>query len=328
MQETNRFSLSPQSWVRRRLEPGVIIEGRYYLVANLASKSIYDAYSAIDLDSRTQVTLKVLKGERDGGLNQVELANIVERNQAIVRLNHPNISTRDVCFLSGRPILVSDCWAHQTLSSHIRKRGTFSQAQALAYVVQITAATLAAHQIGVSHQNISPCTISLGQHHEIYLNDFALFASLGRNWTESELTITDGNRAEILSPFLAPEQVEGRQSEGDHLSDIWSIGMVLYHLIFDCQPKAPDSTNTARTLRNVNPGIAYIIFGCLRTERHLRFQSLSEVYALLRQVQNSSLPPPPIHPAENPGRTRGTSPWALVFAFTAGLVIALLSQLR
>src|SRR6267143_76104 len=172
----------------------------------------------------------------------------------------------------------------------------------------------------LSHPNI--CTI-----HQVGEtgNDFYVVMELIEGRSLSDLmTATGLDRDEISEltlsytslesklvgtlPYMAPEVVRGQK--GDHLSDLWSLGVLLYEA---AAGKLPFRGNTgfevtSAILREPPPplpstvpyGLAAVIQGCLMKERAGRYQRASEVRAALEAVQGAVLQSR--HPSE---KTRG-----------------------
>src|SRR5258708_10523815 len=93
-------------------------------------------------------------------------------------------------------------------------------------------------------------------------------------------------------PYMAPEVLRGQK--GDRLSDLWSLGVLLYEA---AAGKLPFRGNTgfevtSAILRDPVPalpsavpyGLAAVIQGCLMRERASRYQRASEVREALEAV--------------------------------------------
>src|SRR5205807_913071 len=104
-------------------------------------------------------------------------------------------------------------------------------------------------------------------------------------------------------PYMAPEVLRGE--EGDHRSDLWALGVVLYEaaagqLPFRGRTSFEVSAAILRELlpplpSRIPPSLWAIIQRCLAKEPAQRYQRASEVHAALEAVQSAAIanPEPP-----------------------------------
>jgi formylglycine-generating enzyme required for sulfatase activity len=97
--------------------------------------------------------------------------------------------------------------------------------QALALVLELARGVAAVTAKRLCHRDIKPANIMITPSGMLKLMDFGLVGRLGG----SETTISTANEAVIgTASYLSPEQ--GYGMNGDHRSDIYSMGVVLYEL--------------------------------------------------------------------------------------------------
>lgn len=83
------------------------------------------------------------------------------------------------------------------------------------------------HDCGISHRDIKPENILIDKNDEIKLIDFGLSKHLDRNIRTFKTRVGTPS-------YMAPEVVLGRNY--DFKCDIWSIGVLMYHLLSNQVP--------------------------------------------------------------------------------------------
>ncbi len=178
------------------------------------------------------------------------------------------------------------------------------------YGAQIADALSHAHGRGIVHRDLKGSNVMVTPEGRVKVLDFGLATRLEREEI-SELTLSyDDLESKLVGtlPYMAPEVLRGQK--GDHLSDIWSLGILLYEAAAGRLPFL-GSTGfevSAAILREPLPplpptvphGLAGIIQRCLMKERVERYQQASEVRAALEALQGAILQSR--HPSEE---TRG-----------------------
>ena len=150
--------------------------------------------------------------------------------RAISALNHPHIcDLHDIGTDSGMDFLVMEYLEGDTLERRLKK-GPLPIAQALTHGVEIASALAAAHQAGIVHRDLKPANIILCKRGAKLL-DFGLAKPVTRAATDSTaaLTITGENTVIGTLPYMAPEQLEGK--DADARSDIFAFGLVFYGMV-------------------------------------------------------------------------------------------------
>jgi serine/threonine protein kinase len=178
------------------------------------------------------------------------------------------------------------------------------------YGTQIADALAHAHDRGIVHRDLKGSNVMVTPEGRVKVLDFGLATQLDREEI-SDLTLSYTSLESKLVgtlPYIGPEVLRGQK--GDHLSDLWSLGVLLYEA---AAGKLPFRGNTgfemtSAILREPPPplpstvpyGLAAVIHRCLMKERAGRYQRASEVRAALEAVQGAVLQSR--HPSEE---TRG-----------------------
>ncbi len=159
------------------------------------------------------------------------------------------------------------------------------------------------HSKGILHRDLKPENIIVGKYDEVMLLDWGLADFIGENQeiivSESleegkrDLTLP-GKIAGTLS-FLAPERVLGAPSSV--LSDIYSLGVILYQLLTLRLPFNRPSIQSFRKLlhteqlkdpqevapyRDIPQHLADIVKRCLNPNSEKRFQSVEQIISELK----------------------------------------------
>ena len=131
--------------------------------------------------------------------------------------------------------------AGSDLKSMIRQEGPISLRRAADIISQVARGLSVAHERGLVHRDIKPANIlteragGTGETVDhAYLADFGLMKH-----QVSRSGLTDTGQFLGTVDYVAPEQVEGRQT--DHRADVYSLGCVLYECLTGSVPYPRDS---------------------------------------------------------------------------------------
>lgn len=130
----------------------------------------------------------------------------------------------------GLPFIVMEYCEGETLSQRVRRR-PIESAEFLSIARQIAAGLAAAHERGIIHRDIKSANIIVEQNGTVKILDFGLAKSLPRSITDPGLEKTFESTAGHFFGtlhFLSPEQARG--ANADVRSDLFSVGVVLYHI--------------------------------------------------------------------------------------------------
>ena len=100
-------------------------------------------------------------------------------------------------------------------------------------------------------------------------------------------------------PYMAPEQVEGREADGR--SDIWALGVVIYEMVTGTRPFQGDTPASVigAILKDTPPSIStrqplapralnYVAERCLAKDPDERWQSIGDIGRLLGWIASES----------------------------------------
>jgi serine/threonine protein kinase len=177
------------------------------------------------------------------GMPAAEAASVRERTlreaRAIAALTHPNvISVFDVARHNGEPYVVMELVASRSLAELIRRHGKCSIEQAALVADSVAAALEAAHRRGITHRDVKPGNVLIGDDGQIKLTDFGIARNM------SEVTMTSSGLILGTPAFIAPEAAAG--DPVTPAADLWGLGATLYAAITGDPPydKGDDPVET------------------------------------------------------------------------------------
>ena len=293
----------------------------YRILTQIGEGGMGVVYRARDEVLNRDVALKLLA---HGALDKVGPDHLLREAQTASSLSHPNICTiHEVGQTGGDFYVVMELIEGRSLSDLITATG-LSMETVTRYGTQIADALAHAHDRGIVHRDLKGSNVMVTPEGRVKVLDFGLATRLERE-EMSEVTLSyavlDSKLVGTL-PYMAPEVLRGEK--GDHLSDLWALGVLLYEAAAGQLPFRGNTgfEVTSAILREATPplpstvpyGLAAVIQRCLMKERAGRFQRASEVRAALEAVQGAVLQSR--HPSED---TRG--PRTLVLRGMEHLVV-------
>jgi len=218
------------------LAPGTRL-GPYEILSALGAGGMGEVYRARDAKLKRDVAVKVLPATLS---NDAEaLARFEREALAVASLSHPNIlAIHDFGSEAGNAYAVTELLEGDTLRGKM-SGGAFPQRQAIDYGLQIARGLAAAHEKGVVHRYLKPENVFVTRDGHVKILDFGLVKLMSPRFpgdanvdAESDTmrgTPTEPGRIMGTVGYMSPEQIRG--SSGDHRSDIFSFGTILYEML-------------------------------------------------------------------------------------------------
>ncbi len=265
--------------------------GDFQVLRRLGAGAMAEVYLAEQLSLKRRVALKVMHVERSGDPAYVRRFRV--EAQAAAALSHGNIvQIYDVGRAGDVHYIAQEYVAGLNLRQLLARQGPADARLAIAVLRQAAAALHKAAEHGIVHRDIKPENIMLTRDGMVKVADFGLARILGE---DQGLDLTRVGVTLGTPLYMSPEQVEGRVL--DHRSDIYSLGVTMYHLLAGQTPftgdtalgvavqhlqKKPPALAEARG--DLPPELCAIVHRMLAKEPDDRFASAAELLDAVRAV--------------------------------------------
>src|SRR5882762_9556179 len=293
---------------------GRTVNDRYRIVEVIGQGGMGRVYKALQSPLDRVVALKILGAGHDRDPHFYK--RFFLEASVTARLTHPNTitlydygRTQDGIFFIAMEYLLG-----RTLLQAMQGDGPLMQERVIHIAQQICRSLREAHALGIIHRDLKPANVILlrqqDDHDFVKVLDFGLVKFFHGDNPEGEIT----NAGTFMgSPhYIAPEQA--RNQSPDQRCDIYSLGVLLYHMITGKVPftasapvdiilkhlhEKPVPPRELRPELNLAPEFQDLILKCMAKSRDDRFQSMDEMLAELKSVRTTvtglagpaSLPP-------------------------------------
>jgi serine/threonine protein kinase len=200
-----------------------LIAGRYRLRRVIGRGSMGVVWLGYDEVLHRQVAVKEV--QLPAGMPEAEAGDARERTlreaRAIAALTHPNVvAVYDVAKQGVEPFVVMELLRGRSLAQLLTQLGTLN-AEQLAVVADAIAAGLdMAHRRGITHRDVKPGNVLVGEEGQVKLTDFGISRNV------SEVTMTSSGLILGTPAYMAPEVAAG--GEVTTAADLWSFGATLF----------------------------------------------------------------------------------------------------
>ena len=261
--------------------------------------------------------IKVLRGP--GAVIKQAAKRFQREAQSASRLDHDHcirVTDFGIAKISGTDLmyLVMELLEGRSLADELAALGALPLDRLLHIAAQVAAALVHAHALGIVHRDLKPDNIFLvkrgGDPDFVKVLDFGLAKILDDRSDGKMATLSEAGTVFGTPEYMAPEQAEGKPL--DHRADLYSFGVVLYHMMTGQLPfqgaslvailtkhltESPMSPALRRPDLELPPELVGLCLRCLEKTPDARPSSADVVLAVLRGLEPSSSAPPPRVPA-------------------------------
>jgi eukaryotic-like serine/threonine-protein kinase len=312
----------------KRLETtvGTVLAGRYKVESTLGSGGMAVVYRAEDDILGRTVALKTL--HQDYAEMPSFRRRFRQEARAMASLDHQNIvKVYDISQDGEVPFIVVECVAGRDVGDLLanRRGGRLNEQFVRRIAAQLLLALSYAHRRGIIHRDIKPSNILLTQEGTVKVADFGI----ARIVEEEDAT---GAPGEIVGSarYMSPEQLRGE--EATPRSDLYSVGVLLYHCLTGRPPFSGDVKSLARQHihkdptpprklnRRISPAMEAVILKTLQKDPRDRYFSAN---AMLDDIE-VEVSPKKTATTETPRSARRKARGAgLVFAAVLAIMLLL-----
>ncbi|HZL96889.1 MAG TPA: serine/threonine-protein kinase, partial [Vicinamibacterales bacterium] len=164
---------------------------------------------------------------------------MIQEGRLLARVRHPNVATVYGAERIGNEIGVWMEFVHgRTLEQELRDHGPAGVDRIMQIGVDLAGALSAVHRAGLIHRDVKAQNVLCGRDGRLVLTDFGAGGELEEETQEQARTLTG-------TPLcVAPEVLAGQPATTR--ADVYSLGVVLYHLVTGAYPVFGQSLKDVR----------------------------------------------------------------------------------
>ncbi|MCC6554791.1 MAG: serine/threonine protein kinase [Polyangiaceae bacterium] len=334
---------------------GRVIAGKFRLERRIGQGAMGEVWGARHLALDAPVALKFMSPELVASAQAV--ARFEREAVAAARLRSPHVvQVLDHGVDEGTPFIAMEWLEGEDLAHRLRRLGRLSLREASAVATQVAKALSAAQREGIVHRDLKPSNVFLASVHGeeiVKLLDFGVAKVRSPDGEPSAAATATG--ALVGTPhYMSPEQIKGSK-DVDHRSDVWSLGVILYHAITGRMPFTGDTMGDVLVkvctqplepptcvVFDLAPAVDWFFQRACARDPAQRYQTATELAAAFAALAEGRAAPGALGPAAqgagaqrprggsvyfvpnpSPAPRKGTPMWVILFALLMVLVLAL-----
>lgn len=257
--------------------------GNYEIINEIDRGGMGVVYRARQVSANRLVALKMILDSRLASPESVQ--RFRSEAEAAAGLDHPGIvSVFDVGECDGQNYYSMQLIEGGSLQD-LQERGPLDRRRAVEIMSTVSRTVQFAHTRNIVHRDLKPANVLLGEAGAPLLTDFGLAKDI-----EKDAKITTDGQVMGTPHYMAPEQAAGRTAEVGPLSDVYSLGAILYFLVTNTRPfSKPDVYSVLHAVIHEMPrspreidatievDLATICMKCLEKDPAERYPSAAEL---------------------------------------------------
>ena len=263
---------------------GSVIEGKYEILKLIGKGGMSEVYLAMDKNLNKQWAVKEIKRQARNRNNEVIVQSAIAEANMMKKLDHPCLP-RIVDIINRDDVIyvVMDYIEGEPLNKVLDRYGAQTQDIVIAWAEDLCGVLdyLHAQNPPIIYRDMKPANIMLQPNGNIKLIDFGI----AREYKEQNLedTVSLGTKG-----YAAPEQFGGK-GQTDRRTDIYCLGVTLYHLLTGKNPcEPPYEIYPIRYWKpELSAGLENIILKCTQLNPSDRFDSCAELMYALRHYEEA-----------------------------------------
>ena len=265
---------------------GQVIDDKYEILTLIGKGGMSEVYLARDKRLNKQWAVKEIQKRARDKNNEVVVQSAIAEANMIKQLDHTAIvrivdiiETPDVIYI------IEDYIEGETLNTILEENGAQPQELVIEWAMQICEALEYLHtrKPPIIYRDMKPANVMLKPDGNIKIIDFGI----AREYKDQSLadTVSLGTKG-----YAAPEQFGGK-GQTDARTDVYCLGVTLYHLVTGHNPCEPpyEIYPIRHWNPQLDPGLEAIIEKCTQLNPIDRYQSCAELlYALQHYQENGA----------------------------------------
>lgn len=265
---------------------GQVIEDKYEILTLIGQGGMSKVYLARDKRLNKQWAVKEIQKKARDKNNEVVIQSAIAEANMIKQLDHPSI-VRIVDIIENPDVIyiIEDYIEGETLNTILEENGAQPQELVIEWAMQICEALEYLHtrKPAIIYRDMKPSNVMLKPDGYIKIIDFGI----AREYKEqnSADTVSLGTKG-----YAAPEQFGGK-GQTDARTDVYCLGVTLYHLVTGHSPCDPpyEIYPIRHWNPQLDPGLEAVIERCTQLNPNDRYQSCAELLYALQHYQENGV---------------------------------------